>query len=188
MENQHKSRIFIFYHIIEILFSLGVLTWYILPYYITGLFKILPFNFPYLLFVNGQELYILVLSGILTYLIPVICCLKLIAVFFRKKLSFLCAAEEFLPIVLNIIVSGCVVVLIALYIQTYAINLEFFFSLSLYTYILGFISLVYNIFYSVSLVRFFRKVNPHYQDYLVFQKTYKQDKENGLKIGIIGIQ
>lgn len=189
MNNTTKNRIHIFLHIIEIFYSLVVLTWYVLPYYLPELFRIIPFDLPFLIFIKGGGLHMLVISSVLTYIIPVICGLKLISVFFRKKMSFLCAAEKFLPIVFNIISSGCLVVLIFLYIQVYAINIRFFLTLSLYTYILGGFSIIYNISYSVFLVKFFRKVNNHYQEYLEFNRSSKKDGESVVKVGVkVGIQ
>ena len=50
-------------------------------------------------------------------------------------------------------------------------------------------SFFYNISYSVFLVKFFKKVNKQYQEYLIFHKTYKEDEENLVKAGVkVGIQ
>ncbi|MBN2532079.1 MAG: adenylate/guanylate cyclase domain-containing protein [Spirochaetales bacterium] len=189
MDNTTKSKIHIFLHIVEIFYALSVLTWYVLPYYLPGLFQVKSFDLPFLIYIKGGEFHMLVIASILTFLIPVICGLKLISVFFRKKMAFLCAAERFFPILFNIISSACLVVLIFLYIQAYAINIRFFQTFSLYTYILGGFSIIYNVSFSVFLVKFFRKVNENYQEYLEFRRLSRKDEDASVKIGIkVGIQ
>lgn len=189
MNNTPENKNYIYLHSIEILFALGVLTWYVLPHYLPELFRITPFTLPFSLYVKDGGLHMLLISSILMYTIPVICGLKLISVFFRKKMSFLCAAEKFLPIVFNIISSGYLVCLLLFYIQIHANNIRFFLTLSLYTYILGGISIVYNVFFSVFLVKFFRKVNENYQEYLEFRRSGKKDEGDIIKVGVrVGIQ
>ena len=146
MNEPGKSKSYIILHIMEIFYSLGILSWYVLPYYFTEIVRIIPFDFPYLFYVRGGGLHMFLLAAVMTYVVPVICGLKLISIFFRKKISFLFNAEKLLPIIFNIILSGCIIFLLFFYIQTYAHNFKFFLTLSLYTYILLVISVIFNIF------------------------------------------
>jgi adenylate cyclase len=190
LENIRKRKSPVILHIIEIFYSCAVIIWYALPFFLPDLLRINPHKLPFTLFqFQGGEIIFCFLVFAVVYILPVICLIKLIAVFLHSKLSVLCDPERFIPIILSITLSFCVTFFIVIYTVKYAANIMFFSTLSPIIYALAGISLIHNIVFLVLLVMYFKKKNPTFQKYVEFKQKLKGEKEKIVKVEVrLGIQ
>ncbi len=175
-----KERISIVLHVVESLYSLGILAWFFLPLFITfeGLFSA-P-DMPLQLFGGpAEKLVPLIVSGFLVFLIPLICLFKLSASFLERRIPALTSPLRLVPILLNIICSGIVLGIIAAHIVVNARSTGYFMASSPILYGVLFASLAYNAYFLYFLVTSISTRNPTYQEYLEFRRSAEQ-KPRGL--------
>ncbi|MBN1699315.1 MAG: adenylate/guanylate cyclase domain-containing protein, partial [Spirochaetales bacterium] len=175
-------------HGLEVFYASVVIAWYTIPFVFPDVLRINPHKLVFLLFeLRGGEMVVSILSFCVIYLLPVICLLKLISALLHSKLPVLCDPERFIPVLLNIVLSFCIIFFIVIYVIRYAADILFFLTLSPVIYVLIGLSVIYNILFLVVLVVYFKKKNPTFQEYIAFKEKIREGKL--LKVEVrLGIQ
>ncbi|HTO21041.1 MAG TPA: adenylate/guanylate cyclase domain-containing protein [Spirochaetia bacterium] len=160
------------YHLAEVIYSVIVLLWYILPLLIPrpGWFD--PLTLASTLYGSpptapGSW----VLVSVLAWAVPVICIWKIASFFLHRTVPVLADPAQFLPILLNLVASGIVVALVVLHMLNQAHNARYFSSLPGLTYVVAAVSLVWNGVFIVRLIALDSSRDQAYREYLEFRRS-----------------
>lgn len=104
MEERKIEKRVIVLHIIESLFSLLILAWYLVTWLHPEPFKLIPLLMPFTVYKGSPFAWVLI-SGIFTFGIAAVCLFKPASFFLRRSISFLACAERMVPLLLNIVIS-----------------------------------------------------------------------------------
>ncbi len=184
------KKISIVLHIVEILYSLLLLAWYFLPYFVEMEGLLSATSIPDQLFGGSEEkLPFLISASLVVYLIPFLAIFKIAAVFLQRRIPHATEPIRALPILLNILNSGLVITALGLHIVTFARNYSYFLASSPFMYAVFFVSLGYNTFFVFLFISNLSERNAAYQEYGEFKRS-AQDRPKGVFRAIIkqGIQ
>jgi adenylate cyclase len=166
-------------HVLEVVYSVLIIVWYVLPFIRPGLSSLDPRTLAGALYGNPP-----VQPGawgvvtVLSYLLPLICLWKVAAFFLPDKLALVSDPERPLPILMNIVSSGIVVSFVVLHLVRSATNASYFAAFSPITYAATGISLVYNGYFITLLIMSWSKRDEAFQEYLDFRRG-RDGKEGG---------
>lgn len=155
-------------HIVEILYSLLLLAWFVLPFFlpIEGLFEIA--RLPLQLF-RGQGAALG--AAALVFLIPLIRLYKIAAVFLGSRYPALADPQRTFPILLSVVSSALTVAAIALHTLRYASSGSYFLASSPAVYAIFLLSLAYNAFFLVQLIARHSVRDEAYREYVEFRRS-----------------
>lgn len=177
-----KPKINISAIIIEILYSLITIAWFIFPHLNFDNIPVSPIEIP------GLNLNFLSLSfwqipylAYILYLVPIVSIYRIISLVLRKFIPFLFRTDRFLPILSNIFSTITILYLYISYIMTYATDLQFFISLDVKIYAIIFIAGIFNIYFLLNLIKYLELLNKDYQEYLQFQQRVEKEDYKELK-------
>ncbi len=177
------------YHIIEIVFSVALTTWFLLTIFYENAFVIKPMqiisNFSVLF---GPDNAFLSPLSFLIFLIPVITLIKIAAPFLSSKLPFLFSPDSYIPQILNLINSIMTILIVALFIIINASNINYFARINPFTYIMIGLALAANIYQLVLLIQKIKTLSAVYRKFITYiETTSDKDKKTEGKVKGRGI-
>ncbi len=178
-----SQRAAIVLHIVEILYSLVLLGWFVLPYIIEldGVLSIA--TLPFTLFGGSTEtLPQFAVACLIVYLIPAIALFKIISPFFQKRHPALALPLRPFPVFLNVLSSGLVLVIVVYNILTGARNASYFMTSSPVMYALFMASVAYNAYFLYFLITSMSRRNSTYQEYLEFRRSAEERTGGFLRV------
>jgi len=175
-----SQRAAIVLHIVEILYSLVLLGWFILPF-IIELDGVIPVAMlPFMLFGGSTEtLPQFAVACLIVYLIPAIALFKIVSPFFQKRHPALALPLRPFPVFLNILSSGLVLLIVVYSILTSARNTSYFMSSSPVMYAVFMTSVAYDAYFLYFLITSMSRRNSIYQEYLEFRHS-AEERSGGL--------
>jgi adenylate cyclase len=159
------------FHVLEAVYSLLIILWYLLPFIKPELGGLAPRTLAGTLYgtpPSQPEAYAVV--TFLSYLLPLICLWKLAALFLSKSLPAVADPERPAPIVANIVSSGIVLAFVILHLVKTAASASYFVDFSPITYAAAGLSLAYNGYFIVLLIMSWSKRDEAFQEYLEFRR------------------
>ena len=176
-------------HFFEIVYSLFILFWYYLAYFIPNLLIINILNIPEQLLSGDAQLVFFILATAGLYAIPALALFKIFGIFLKVRFPSISDTSKLFSHGVNVILSMLPIIYLTLYISVNAKGLSFFAGLSVYTYAVCGASLLYNFFFIILFIRNINKKNETYHEYLTFRKKMKDHDKNFLKVVVrMGIQ
>ena len=166
-------------HVMEIAYAVLLILWYVLPFMSRSLGGFDPRHVPDVLNDSVHTAGWVVLT-VLIYLAPLICLWKIASLFLADILPPFSDPERALPISLNILSSGIVVLLPVLLMVHQASNASFFAGFPPATYVIVALSLVFNGFFIVTLIGSLSKRDVAYAEYLEFRKEGEPGERKGM--------
>lgn len=168
------------FHIAEVVYSIIVLLWYILPFIIPGQGRFDPLTLASSLYGSPpSQPAAWVLVSILAWVVPVICIWKIAAFFLDKMVPVLADPAQLIPILLNLLASGIVAALVVLHMLNLAHTAKYFSTLPVLTYVVVAISLGWNGVFIVRLIALDSRRDQAYREYLEFRRS-SDGKERGV--------
>ena len=170
MDRTHESAVV--FHVVEVAYSALILVWYILPLVAPaeGLFSV-PL-IPFQLYAGPPaRLGGLILTGIVTYLVPILCLFKIATAFLERHIPAVSSPTHTVPVVLSIMNSSFVAGLIISHMIAFARNGHYFQASSSFTYVVFLVSIGYNAYFIYLLITNLNKRNSAYGEYLEFRRT-----------------
>ncbi len=159
-------------HITEAAYSVIIILWYVLPFINGEIGSFDPRQLAATLYGSPpSQIGAWVLVTALSYLIPVICLWKIASFFLRKQLPFFADPERPLPIILNILSSGCVITLVIMHLVIRAANGSYFAAFPPATYIVAALSIGFNGYFIVMLIMWLSTRDSTYLEYLEFRRA-----------------
>ena len=159
-------------HISEVVFSLVVILWYLLPVISPDLGSFNPLALATTIYGSPpSRLGPWVVVSVLAWAAPILCLWKIAAFFLDRQLPLLANPDRFLPIAFNLLSSGIVVALVVLHVVNEAHNAKYFAALPWATYLAAAISLAYNGYYIVMLIASNSRRDAAYREYLEFRRA-----------------
>jgi len=160
------------FHIAEVLYSVIVLLWYILPLAAPAVGRFDPLTLSSALYgMPSSHPGAAVLVSILAWAVPVICIWKIASFFLHRTVPFLADPGQFLPILLNLLTSGIVVALLVLHMLSVAHTPKYFSTLPVFTYVVAAVSLCWNGVFIVRLIALDSRRDQAYREYLEFRRS-----------------
>ena len=158
-------------HIAEIVYSLILIFWYVLPFFHTQLGSFDPRLLAGTLYDTPptQPIASIVVT-VLAYLVPVICLWKIASAFLARALPSLADPESPLPIVLNVVSSGIAVALVLLDLVRRASSAEYFANFPPVTYAVAVLSVAFNAYFLVMAIVWLSRRQASYQEYQEFRR------------------
>ncbi|MBN2545665.1 MAG: adenylate/guanylate cyclase domain-containing protein [Spirochaetes bacterium] len=111
------------------------------------------------------------------YLIPFISVLKVLSVFFKKKIPFLCSPNRLFPIILNIISSALIISLYIHFLTYYVSSMNFFFEQHLNIYITFGTAVLFNFIFVFILLKSLILLDKTHTEFMSFKKVDKLDRK-----------
>ncbi len=180
---ESRGRMNLEFHISEVVFSIIVLLWYILPLLSPTLGSFDPLRLATTLYGSPPSLPgAWVLVSVLAWAAPVICIWKIAAFFLDQQVPMLADPERFFAIAFNLLSSGIVVALVVLHVVNEAHSARYFAALPPITYLVAAISLAYNGFYIVMLIASNSRRDAVYREYLEFRRVTENKTRSVLSI------
>ncbi len=174
------KKISIVLHIVEILYSLLLLAWYFLPYFLEMEGLLSPMSIPEQLFGGSEEkLPFLFSASLVVYLVPFLAIFKIFAVLLQRRIPLATEPVRAFPILLNMLNSGLVITALGLHIVTFARNNSYFLASSPFMYAVFLVSLGYNAFFVFLFISNLSERNAAYQEYSEFKRS-AQDRPKGI--------
>ncbi|GAB1484687.1 adenylate/guanylate cyclase domain-containing protein [Treponema sp.] len=129
-----------------------------------------------------------ILLGILVYAIPLISLYKIASLFLEKRLLALAGVDRFFAAFLLFLQTSLVVFIHLLHLVRNAKDIAYFYLFSSFTYVVFFVSIAFNIFSIVLMVKRMNRKNVFYQEYAKTRSD--SERKNILKDLIVrqGIQ
>jgi adenylate cyclase len=159
-------------HLVEAVYSVVVILWYILPFISAGLGGFDPRALPATLYGTPSAAPVgWVIVTVLTYLAPALCLWKIAAIFLDSPLPTLAAPDRQIPILFNIVASGIVVALVILHLVNRASSAGYFAGFPPASYAVAALSVGYNGYFLVRLIVGLSNREAAYQEYLEFRRT-----------------
>ena len=169
------------FHIAEVVYSVIVLLWYILPLAVPAAGGFDPLTLGSVLYgTPASHPGAAVLVSVLAWAVPVICIWKIASFFLHRTVPFLADPTQFLPILLNLIASGIVVALVVLHLLNLAHTPKYFATLPVFTYVVAAISLGWNGVFIVRLIALDSRRDQAYREYLEFRRTSDGKESRGV--------
>ncbi len=167
------------------LFSASAIAWFIIPQFLIDN-KLLN---PIIILIKNLETinYNIVINNFFTininlsyilFLVPIISIFKVISIFLRKKIPFLCTPDRIISVFLNILSSSLIISAYIYYLLKYASNIKFFYVQDLKFYISACIVVIFNLIFIYLFLKALIKMDKAYKDFLLFKKSDKHDKKN----------
>jgi adenylate cyclase len=176
-------------HIAEIVYSLFLVAWYVLPFIDPGIGGFDPLKLPGLLYGSPPSQPVAwVIVTVLVYLIPVVCLWKIASAFLSETLPIVSDPEWLIPIILNILFSGAAVALVVLHLVNQASNASYFSAFPPFTYAVAAVSLGYNGYFIIMLIMSMSKRDESYKDYLEFRRVGENKRSAIAGLQQAGIQ
>jgi class 3 adenylate cyclase len=168
-------------HITEAAYAVIVILWYILPFISKEIGSFNPLQLAGTLYGSppsqiGAWIFVTALS----YLIPLICLLKIASFFLSAQIPFLADPERPLPILLNILSSGFVITLVIMHLVILAASGSYFAAFPPFTYIVAGLSIGYNGYFIVMLIMWLSTRDSTYLEYLEFRRTGEDGGGHGV--------
>jgi adenylate cyclase len=170
-----SRRAAILFHFIEILYSLVILGWYILPYIIEieGLLPVT--SLPDRYFGTSAESFPFRAAAYgVVFLVPTICFFKILTPFFQKKYPGIALPLRPFPVFLNILSSLIVLVILVYHIIFEARNASFFLTSSPIMYGIFIGSVLYNAYFLYFFITSLARKSSTYQEYLDFRQSAEE--------------
>jgi adenylate cyclase len=162
-------------HITEIVYSLVIVVWYVLPLISKELGSFDPRHLPALLYGSPPtQVASWIVVNVLVYLLPVVCLWKIASLFLSRRLPFFADPERHLPMLGDVFTSGIAIALVVLNLVNLATNASYFSAFPPITYAVAGISLCFNAYFLVRFIVWLSRRNAAYQEYLEFRRTGDQ--------------
>ena len=160
------------FHVAEVVYSLLVILWYLLPYISPELGSFAPRTLANTLYGSPpSQPGAWAVVNVLSYLLPLICLWKIVSVFLAQLLPVVCDPERPLPILMNFVSSGIVVAFLIMHLVSVATNASYFAAFSLFTYPIAGVSLAYNGYFIVMFIMSWSRRDETFQEYLEFRRS-----------------
>ena len=177
---ESRGRLNLEFHVSEVVFSILVILWYVLPALSPSLGSFNPLGLATTLYGSPpSHPGAWGLVSILAWVAPILCVWKIAAFFLDRQLAAFADPDRFFPIVFNLLSSGIVVALVVLHVVNEAHSSKYFAALPPFTYLVGAVSLAYNGFWIVMLIASNSRRDEAYREYLEFRRA-TEDKGRGV--------
>jgi class 3 adenylate cyclase len=175
MQSTERSKIG--FHVVELVYAVLVLLWYILPFLGVGGDGFSPLKLAETLFGSPPaKAGAAAVVTILAWIVPVICAWKIASFFLGKLVPVAADPERFISVFLNLIESGIVIALVVMHFVSLARSAAYFAGLSPLTYVVTAVSLGYNGYFIVMLIATNSRRSEAYRDYLLFRRTTEENR------------
>ena len=166
-------------HAGEVAYALLLLAWFFVPLFTHGRGGLVPPLLPlsFLDSPRGDILGFLVVTCVV-YPIPLLCVLKISAVFLVRRTPALADPTRIVPIVLNVVVSGLALATLGIQLVSFAAGSDYFRSLSWLAYAAFFASVGWNAFSLGHLIATLNRRDPAYEEYLQY-RTRERNRVRG---------
>jgi len=157
-------------HAGEVAYALLLLAWFFVPLFAHGRGGLVPPLLPlsFLDSARGDIAWFFVVTCVV-YPIPLLCVLKICAVFLERRAPALADPTRVVPIMLNIFVSGFALATLGIQLLKFASGLDYFRSLPWLAYAVFFASIAWNAFSLGHMIAILNHRDPAYQEYLQYR-------------------
>lgn len=170
-------------HAVEVIFSILLLAWFFAPFFSGARGGLVPPLLPlsFLGAAHGEILWFLVVTCV-AYPIPLICIVKLAAVFLRRQAPFVADPTRIVPIVLNALCSGLAVAVLMIQLVVFASGAAWFRTVPGIAYVVFFCSVAWNAFSLSHLVSAVNRSNPAFREFLDYRRRQGTRIRGPLKV------
>ncbi|MBN2509690.1 MAG: hypothetical protein JXB03_05410, partial [Spirochaetales bacterium] len=167
-DGQGKPRLLtiVLIHFFEILYSLFLIAWFYLSFFIPNLLVVNILSLPRELFGGEGQAVLYVIATIGVWVIPFLAVFKITGIFFKSNMPYFSDTSKLFSHGMNVVMSLVPLFFLTLQIALSARSISFFLGLSYYTYAVFGASITYNFLFILLLIRNINKKNATYHEYL----------------------